>query len=131
MKAFAVVAMAAMLIVGCMQGPTGPEGPQGQTGATGATGATGPEGPSGSSDVYVLDSYLTTPNSNGTYTIANPYTLSAPLVSVYVRESSAYAWFIPEYGVDAYGNVTIYNYTSYGVADALADFEYRIVEISN
>jgi hypothetical protein len=122
MKAFAVLGIVSMLILGCMTGPTGPEGP---------TGSTGPQGASGQSDVYVLDSYLTIPNSNGTYTISNPYTLSAPLVSVYVRESSAYSWFIPEYGVDAYGNVTIYNFTSYGVADALADFEYRIVEISN
>jgi hypothetical protein len=129
---FSVIAVCLLNLASCT-GPTGPMGPQGTQGIHGVQGPAGTNGTDGldGTQVYVLSGTLTAGSMNvgGWWDIVNPYDLSAPLASVYVRLSSAQAWWQPIFYAESNGDFRIINnqsethlgYTS------ISGFEYRII----
>jgi hypothetical protein len=97
----------------------------------GIKGDSGAKGASGTSGVYVLSGYLTSGglNTAGYWTVTNIYSTYAPLISVYVRASTAQVWWTPPYYVTSLGDIRILNNQSTGVVAAtnLTGYEYRIV----
>lgn len=104
-------AVAALMLIGCFEGPTGPTGPRGEPGEV--------------VDLKVQTGilYASTENVNGYWDVTIIYALQPTLMAVYTRQNSGFMWQPAPYYVSASGNIRILN----DEPDDLTGREYRIV----